>query len=108
MEQIWALHRDLVMVADYRRSGGAMYAPKVEFLAWPIWPSDADGSFLRAGDEVALVRVADLGVDFQATAGDYLCVGDPGVRYTVLSGVLEMGACAWRLYVRRTNTACEE
>jgi len=104
---VWALHRSLVLVADYRRNGGAVYRQAVEFLVWPLRPAECDGSSLQAGDENCLVRVADLGLDFQPGSGDYLCVGDPGVRYTVISGVLEFGSAVWHLYVRRTNTSCE-
>jgi len=103
LDLAFQIHSECVVTGDYRAAQGPVIKAGAKFLVFPLHPGECDGVNLKPGDQKALVRCTEIGTAFQPAAGDYVSVGDGGVVYTVMSGVLDFTGSGWTLYVRRSS-----
>jgi hypothetical protein len=100
VEALFKQYAEVVLTGDYKQAYDTLYKAGIHFLVFPLRPGECDGYTLAAGDQRMVVRVSELGEEFQPASGDYVLHGT-NVRYYVTSGVMDPARVAWTLYCRR-------
>ena len=102
IDGVFAAFADAVKAGSYSVAGGGVRCT-VTFIPAAVPERDCDGSVLKAGMERLLVRVSELGSDFQPKSGDKVTeTGGDAASYTVASGVLDPVRTFWTLFVQRS------